>query len=301
VQHPIHGSVVALPTPFRAGQIDRAAFVADVRRHARAATQAIVVAGTTGESATLSEAERLELFALAVEAAGGALPVVAGVGTNDTRVTLRLARGAARAGVSGLLVVTPYYNRPSERGLLAHFGAVAEACPRTPIVLYNVPSRTACDLRPALAAELHARHANVVALKEATVSQARIDDLAATRVPLLAGDDSMLVPFLRAGAIGAVSVVGNVLPDETAALVAAGRADADDPRVRELEALLVPLIRALFSDTNPVPVKAALAELGDYPAEVRAPLVELEEPLRLRLREALRALHARPLPVGGAG
>lgn len=277
----IAGSLVALPTPFRAGQIDRIAFAAQIDRHVRSGTSGIVVAGTTGEAATLTEEEKTQLFVSAVRAASGRLSVVAGVGTQDTRATLRLASAAARAGVDAVLAVTPYYNRPSPAGLRAHYGALAQAIPELPVVLYNVPARTGCDLVPELAAEIASDNANVVAIKEATTSLRRIEALRAIDgLDVLCGEDALLFDFLARGAAGAVSVVGNVAPGPTAELIGLAALDPYTPRMRELESELAPLIRALQIETNPAPLKVLLNEISGFPEELRLPLVGVTDDTR---------------------
>jgi len=216
MQNPFRGSYPALPTPMRAGALDLEALGLLVEAHAVRATAGVVVCGTTGEGATLTDEEQRAVLAHTLEVAAGRLQVIAGVGTNVTRDTVRRAHEAEHAGADGLLVVTPYYNKPSARGLLAHFGAVAEACD-APIVLYNVPSRAACDLAAELVGELHARHDNVVAIKEASDRVARVRALAEIDgLGLLCGEDGFLGEFLRQGGHGAVSVVANVAPDAVA-------------------------------------------------------------------------------------
>lgn len=282
------GSHVALPTPFRNGELDLEAFHALVDEHASRGTDGIVVCGTTGEAPTLTERERRTLIETAVERAAGRLAVLAGVGCNATRSTVELARFAAAAGADGLLVVTPYYNRPSRAGLLGHFGAVADAVD-VPVVLYNVPTRTATDVPPDLVAEIANRWPNVVAIKEVTRSVERIRALVAIDgLAVLCGEDAAIADFMREGGDGAVSVIGNVAPDATAELIAAARPGGDAARAAELVERLAPLARDLYVETNPGPVKAALAWLGWCAPDVRAPLAPLEEASRLRLERTLR-------------
>lgn len=288
MENPFVGSHVALPTPFdRDGEVDLEAFRSLVDWHAACATDGIVVCGTTGEAATLSERERRSLIQAAVEFADGRLMVTAGVGTNSTRTSVELARFAGACGVDGVLVVTPYYNRPSRAGLLRHFGAVAEAS-GAPVVLYNVPTRTGTDLEPSIAKDL-ARHCpNVVAIKEATSSIDRIRELAGDEhLALLCGEDSALVDFMREGAAGSIGVASNVLPDEFAALIEAARPGADAARAAQLQEQLAPLIRDLFIETNPVPVKTALAWMGRCRPDVRGPLAALEDDNRQQLIRTL--------------
>ncbi len=293
VSHPrcrFQGSYVALPTPFRDGRVDLPALHALVDFHADRKTDGLVVCGTTGEAPTLEDWERRAIVEAAVARARGRLPVIAGVGTNDTRTTVAHAKSAAALGVDALLVVTPYYNRPTQRGLEAHYGAVAEAV-ATPIVLYNVPSRTGCDLQPETVAAIGKRFPHVVAVKEALPSVERAKHLIAeTPCALLAGDDASIADFVSLGAVGAVNVVGNVAPEKIAELVRCSVPGRDSKRAAELVEWLRPLVRDLYIETNPAPVKAALALLlADVRDEVRLPLVQLEPRNREKLKATLLA------------
>lgn len=285
---PLEGSYVALPTPFGDERVDLDAFSDLVDEHVAAGTDGIVVCGTTGESATLNEYERRSLIHAAVDFARGRIAVMAGVGTNCTRSTVEMARFAVSSGVDSLLVVTPYYNKPSPKGLLLHYGAVAEAVD-APLVLYNVPSRTGLDLTPALAAEIASRFRNVVAIKEATTKVERVAELSAAGLAVLCGEDGCLPEFVAAGAAGAVSVVGNLLPAEVAEFLRVARPGGAPARAQVLWERIAPLTRALFIETNPVPLKAALARLGRCSADVRPPLAPLEPRSRDLLEQALRA------------
>ncbi len=293
VSHPrcrFQGSYVALPTPFRDGRVDLPALHALVDFHADRKTDGLVVCGTTGEAPTLEDWERRAVVEAAVGRARGRLPVMAGVGTNDTRTTVAHARSAAGLGVDALLVVTPYYNRPTQRGLEAHYGAVAEAV-ATPIVLYNVPSRTGCDLQPETVTALGKRFPHIVAVKEALPSVERAKHLIAeTPCALLAGDDASIADFVSLGAVGAVNVVGNVAPEKIAELVRCSVPGRDSKRAAELVEWLRPLVRDLYVETNPAPVKAALAMLlAEVRDKVRLPLVQLEPRNREKLKATLLA------------
>jgi 4-hydroxy-tetrahydrodipicolinate synthase len=284
------GSYVALPTPFRGGELDLPALHALVDFHAERKTDGLVVCGTTGEAPTLRDFERRAVVEAVLSRSRGRLPVIAGVGTNDTRTTVIHARAAAALGVDGLLVVTPYYNRPTARGLELHFAAVAEAV-SAPIVLYNVPSRTGCDLQPETVAALGKRFPHVVAVKEALPSVERAKHLIAeTPCAVLAGDDASIADFVSLGAVGAIDVIGNIAPEKVSELVRCAHPGGDSRRAAELVEWLRPLIRDLYVETNPVPVKAALAMMlsavGD---EVRLPLAPLLPASRERLRATLRA------------
>lgn len=282
------GSLPAIPTPFAGEDLDWAALERHVEFLLERGSDGLVVCGTTGESATLTESEREELIARTVGLARRRVPVIAGVGTNDTRTTVANARSAARLGADGLLVVTPYYNKPSPRGLVLHFSAVAEAV-KTPIVLYNVPSRTGVDMTPEVVAEIGARFPHVVAVKEALPSVERAKRLVAeTPVGLLCGDDESIASFMGFGGLGVISVLANVMPRETAELVRAAVPGGDSTRAAELVERTAPLAKTLFVESNPVPVKAALAEiLPGYPSDVRLPLASLRAQSLAELRRAL--------------
>ena len=283
------GSFVALPTPFRDGQIDYAAVQELVAFHLAHKTDGFVVSGTTGESATLSESERRSLIEIVVAITRGRVPVLAGVGTNATRSTVELAKFAAGAGADGLLVVTPYYNKPSRRGLFLHYGAVAEAV-HIPVVLYNVPSRTGVDLVPEVVAELGRSFDNVVAVKEALPSLERVKRLIAeTNVAVICGDDGSIADFMSLGAVGVIGVVNNVMPEAVAELVRAAAPGGDSVRAAAIVESIAPLVRDLFIESNPVPVKTALSMLDLCRAEVRLPLAPLEDENRRRLEATLRA------------
>ena len=297
--HHFHGSYVALPTPFHGGRVDLDAFEELVEYHAAHGTDGLVVAGTTGESTTMNEFERRSLIHAAVDVSRGRMPVVAGVGTNCTETTVDLARFAASAGVDGLMVVTPYYNRPSRRGLLAHFGRVADATD-LPVMLYNVPARTGCDLQPEVACDLAARYETIVAIKEASGQPERVARLReSSELDVLCGEDRLIRAMVARGAVGAVNVVGNLAAAEVAELVSASATPGDDARAADLEARLAPLVRGLFLETNPVPLKAALARQGRCRDEVRAPLAPLEDESRAALHAILADFTAASQPVGG--
>lgn len=292
VEHPrcrLQGSFVALPTPFRGGEIDLGALERLVEWHVARKSDGLVIAGTTGESATLTDQERCALFDAAVGITRGRLPLIAGVGTNATRQSVELARHATVAGYQGLLAVTPYYNRPGHRGLVLHYAAIAEASP-LPLVLYNVPSRTGLDLQPETVLEVASRFPHVVAVKEALPSLERVKRLVAeTPAAVICGDDASVADFIALGAVGVIGVVNNVAPSETAELVrAAVPKSGRSNRAAELVEFLAPLCRDLFLESNPVPVKAALAMMGLCGDEVRLPLAPLSAESRTKLEKTLR-------------
>ena len=282
------GSYVALPTPMAGEGLDLEALRGLVDFHLARGSDGLVVAGTSGEAATLTDQERARVLETVLERACGRLPVLAGVGTNATRTTLEHARAAQAAGADGLLVVTPYYNRPSPEGLFRHFAAVAGST-RLPIVLYNVPSRTGCDLKPPTVARLRSAFPHIVAIKEASGTLARIHELAAScDIALIAGEDGLIAQFMAAGGAGVIGVVANVAPREVAELCRAAAPGGDSARAADLVRWLAPLVRDLFIETNPVPLKAALASMGLCRDEVRLPLAPLLPGSRDSLLATLR-------------
>lgn len=281
------GSYVALPTPFRDGHIDFNGFRALVEFQIENGTDGLVIAGTTGEAATLSEGERTSLIEYGTHLIRGRVPVLAGVGTNDTRTTCLFANAAASAGADGLLAVTPFYNKPTQRGLVEHYAKLADATP-LPVVLYNVPSRTSVDLKPETIGEIAKRCENVIAVKEASGSLDRIKDLIARdEVDVLCGEDGLTADCILLGGIGVVGVVANVAPRAVAELVHCCLPGGDPDRGPAIIENLRPLIEALFLETNPAPVKAALAKLGLCGEELRLPLVPIEDATRERLLRAM--------------
>lgn len=283
------GLTVALVTPFTKGEVDEARLERLVERQLDAETDAVSPCGTTGEAPTLLDAEHATVVRRVVRAARGRMAVLAGTGSNDTRHAVALTRAAADAGASGALVVTPYYNRPGQEGLLEHFRMVAGATD-LPIVLYNVPSRTGCALEPETVARL-AEIRNIVAIKEASGSADAVSRITALcGITVLSGDDVTTLPFLAVGAKGVVSVAANVVPREMKTLLRAFER-GDMKAALEIHRRLLPLFRALFLETNPIPVKAALEAMGLIDSELRLPLTPLAEPARRKLAEVLLGLH----------
>jgi len=283
------GSYVALPTPFRKGEVDYATLEHLIQWHVASGTDGLVLAGTTGEAATLSDGERIGVFQCAVAVARGRLPVIAGIGTNCTRTTVEYAQQAASAGVNGLLAVTPYYNKPSRRGLVLHFSALAE-CTDKPIILYNVPSRTGVDLPVEAVRELGDTHANIVAIKEAKPDLEKVRALVQNKkVAVLCGEDSCIADFMGLGAVGVIGVVNNLVPRKVSELVRAALPGGDSNLAARLVEELAPLCRDLFLESNPVPVKTALALMHKLREEVRLPLAPMEFDTRTKLEATLRA------------
>jgi 4-hydroxy-tetrahydrodipicolinate synthase len=286
------GAITALVTPFHNGRVDEDAYRRLIDWQIRRGIDGIVPCGTTGESATLSHEEHARVIDIAVDEAAGRVPVIAGAGSNNTAEAIRLTRHAKEAGADGALLITPYYNKPTQEGLYQHYRKIAEES-QFPLVLYNVPGRTGVNLLPATVARL-AEIPDVVAIKEATGDMKQVGEVieyCADRITVLSGDDFTILPLLSLGGRGVISVVSNVLPADTAAMVRA-YAEGDLETARRLHYRLVPLARALFLETNPVPVKTALSMMGRIPLEVRLPLVPLQAANRTLLQQALAACGA---------
>ncbi len=283
-----HGSLVALVTPMTAdGEVDFACLRQLVDWHVAAGSNGLVIAGTTGESATLTRDEHIEVIRVAAQHAAGRLPVIAGTGSNSTRQTVELSVAVGDAPIDGFLIVTPYYNKPTQHGLVAHFRAVADAVAQ-PVMLYNVPGRTAVDLLPETVAEL-AEHPGIDSIKEASGEVARVPRLRALCGPdfgLFSGDDATAREFILAGGQGVVTVTGNVAPAEMAAMCRAAL-DGDAAAAAKLDQPLARLHTDLFVESNPIPVKWALARLGRIPPGLRLPLTELSASAQAQVTAAL--------------
>ena len=285
------GSLVAIVTPMQPdGAIDYEAWSRLIEWHAAEGTAGIVVGGTTGESATLTDAELRELTLRAYEQAHRRLRIVTGAGTSSTATTVARVAWLRELPIDGLLLVTPAYNRPSQEGLFRHFAAAAEAAAGMPVLLYNVPSRTAVDLHPATAARL-SRVPGIVGLKEAVPESARVRELLAQCAPgfsILSGDDATACEVLAAGAQGVISVTANVAPRRMSEMVRAARA-GERERAAALDGSLAALHRELFLEANPIPVKWLLARMGRIPGGLRLPLTPLGEEYQMRVRAAAHA------------
>ncbi|MCP4287565.1 MAG: 4-hydroxy-tetrahydrodipicolinate synthase [Gammaproteobacteria bacterium] len=282
------GSIVALVTPMRLdGSVDESSLRALVDWHVEQGTDAIVGVGTSGESATLNEREHCQLIGQVVDFAAGRIPVIAGTGANSTSEAINLTRCAAQAGADACLLVTPYYNKPTQEGLYQHHKAVAEAVD-IPQLLYNVPGRTACDMLPETVARL-AGVSNIIGIKEATGDLERVAllrKLCGDAFVLLSGDDSTTREFVLLGGQGCISVTANVAPSTMHRMVAAAlRGDAEEAGVIDSE--LADLHRTLFLESNPIPVKWALEEMGRIPPGLRLPLTRLSGQYHGAVRQAL--------------
>ncbi|NTX00389.1 4-hydroxy-tetrahydrodipicolinate synthase [Myxococcus sp. CA040A] len=285
------GSMTALATPFRNGALDESAYRALVRQQIEGGTSVLVPMGTTGESVTMSADEQARAVRVVVEEAKGRVQVLGGAGSNNTAEVIASVGRVRDAGADGSLIVTPYYNRPTQAGLVEHFRAVARAHPGFPIVAYNVPGRTGVDLLPETVQRL-CDFPEVVAIKEATGNMARAVDIlekCGDRLTLLSGDDFTVLPFIACGGKGVISVSSNVAPRLMADLVAAGRT-GDFAKARELQVKMNNLHRLLFVESSPIPVKWGLHLLGLFGPEVRLPLVPMTAPNAEKLGDELRLL-----------
>jgi 4-hydroxy-tetrahydrodipicolinate synthase len=284
------GSMVALVTPMRAdGSLDSDCLQQLVEFHINEGTDAIVAVGTTGESATLTVEEHCEVIRLVVEKVNGRIPVIAGTGANSTSEAIELTQYAKDLGVDAVLLVTPYYNKPTQEGLYLHYKAIAEAVD-IPQILYNVPGRTACDLLPETVARL-ADISNIIGIKEATGELARatqIKALCGNEFELYTGEDANTVEFILAGGVGTISVTANVAPAAMHAMCEAALA-GDSETARRINNDLILLHENLFLEANPIPVKWALTQMDLIPQGIRLPMTKLSEQYHQPVREALTA------------
>ena len=283
------GCACALVTPFDAeGRLDAAALARLVRWHIGRGTDALVVCGTTGEASTMTEREQAEAAANAVEAADGRIPVIAGVGGNDTRRVIAACKAARAAGADGALAVTPYYNKTTQAGLIAHYHAIADSGV-LPVMVYNVPARTGLNIAPATLQAI-CRHENVIAVKEANPDVAQAIEklrLCGEDVAFYSGSDELNWPLMACGFQGVISVASNMLPRAVVELTEAALQGNVAEAARQ-QLALQPLISALFCETSPIPVKAAMALLGQCEETVRLPLVPMQPEGRARLEKVMR-------------
>jgi 4-hydroxy-tetrahydrodipicolinate synthase len=282
------GSFVALVTPFKNGQVDEAKLRELVAMHVANGTDGLVPCGTTGESPTLSHDEHKRVVEIVIDAARKRLKIIAGTGSNSTAEAIDLTRHAERAGADGALVVNPYYNKPTQEGLYRHFRAVAESV-AIPIVVYNIQSRTAVNIETATMARLVRDASNVRGVKEASGSLDQMTQVVLACGPgfsVLSGDDNLTLPLMVVGGHGVISVIANILPKDTADMVHAAL-DNDWKRARELHHRLFPLARAAFLETNPIPIKEAMAMAGMLEPEFRLPMCRMSDANRQTLRGVL--------------
>ena len=281
------GAIVATVTPFKSGQVDEEALRKLIEYQIENGTTGIVPCGTTGESATLSHEEHDRVIEITIDAVKKRVPVIAGTGSNSTEEALRLTRHAHEAGADGALIVCPYYNRPTQEGLFQHYKSIAEAVP-IPILVYNIPGRTGINLNPDTLARL-AQISNIVGVKEAAGSIKQMSDIIGLCGPefdVLSGDDAFTLPLLALGGQGVISVISNVAPSDMAAMVSAFET-GDLEKARRIHYKMIPLIDALFIESNPAPVKAALSMMGMIEYEVRLPLCKLVQGNYDKLQKAL--------------
>lgn len=281
------GAIVAIVTPFKNGEVDEEALRELIEFQIESGTEGIVPCGTTGESATLSHEEHDRVIEIAVDAVNKRVPVIAGTGSNSTKEAIRLTRHAHEVGADGALMVTPYYNRPTQEGLYQHYKAVAEEVPIA-VILYNVPSRTGSNLLPETDARL-AKISNIVGIKEASGDLKQISkviQLCGDDFDVLSGDDFTVLPILSVGGKGVISVISNVAPADMAGLFDAFEA-GDLAKAREFHFKMWPLMEALFFETNPIPTKASLSMMGKINYELRLPLCKMSDTNYDRLRQVL--------------
>ena len=284
------GMATAMVTPMTSTGVDYEALARFIDFQLENGINALVAVGTTGESATLEPAERKEVIRFTIDRVNGRVPVIAGTGTNNTAHAIDFSINACENGADALLVVTPYYNKATQNGLIAHFTAIADKVDK-PIILYNVPSRTGCNMLPATVAKL-AEHPNICGIKEASGNMAQVVDIFARcgdKLDVYSGEDGLSVPMLAMGGAGTISVLSNVAPREAVAMTDAFFAG----RVSEAAAWqcrLLPLINCLFSEVNPIPAKAGVSALGFGEEHIRLPLTKMEDDTRAKLFAEMRKL-----------
>ncbi|MDR3073284.1 MAG: 4-hydroxy-tetrahydrodipicolinate synthase [Deltaproteobacteria bacterium] len=285
------GAYTALVTPFRNGKVDEEKFRELIEWQIREGIDGLVPCGTTGESATLTHEEHETVIKICIDQVKKRVPVIAGAGSNNTAEAIRLTRFAKEAGADAALHITPYYNKPTQAGLFAHYKTIGDAV-ALPLIVYNVPGRTSVNVAAATMAKMYKEIPNVVGCKEATGDMAHVSamlEYCGPGLELLSGDDFTVLPTLALGGCGVISVVSNILPKTMAQLCAAFRAN-DLAAARTLHYSTMPLSRACFVETNPIPVKTALAKMGKMGVEMRLPLVPMLPENEKVLDEALRGL-----------
>jgi 4-hydroxy-tetrahydrodipicolinate synthase len=284
------GSIVALITPFKDGAIDRQSLKRLIDFHVENGTDAVLVAGTTGESATLTFSEHEDLIKMAVDFAEGRIPIIAGTGANATHEAIELTKSAEKAGVAGSLQIVPYYNKPTQEGIYQHFKAIAEET-NLPLILYNIPSRTGVDMLPETFARLYSDFPNIVGIKEATGNVARVSEminLTNPDVDILSGDDALTLPMMAVGAKGVISVANNIIPREIADMCKYAL-NGEFDKALEIHNKYWKLFKTLFIETNPIPVKTAAYMMGLIDdLELRLPLYYMKKENEEKLKEVLK-------------
>ncbi|NLM34901.1 MAG: 4-hydroxy-tetrahydrodipicolinate synthase [Clostridiales bacterium] len=281
------GSGVAIVTPFNENGVNFEKLRELIEAQIKGGTDAIIICGTTGEASTMTETEKKDAIKFTVEVVNKRVPVIAGTGTNNTSASVKMSTWAESVGVDGLLVITPYYNKTTQKGLVAHFGEIANSV-KIPLVLYNVPSRTGMNLLPSTILEL-TKYENIVAVKEASgnISQvAKIKELCGDRIDIYSGNDDQIVPILSLGGLGVISVAANIIPREIHD-ICYEFFNGNLKRSLELQLKYLSLINALFIENNPIPVKKAMNLMGMEVGQVRLPLVDMSESNEAILRDEL--------------
>ena len=284
------GMATAMVTPMTPTGVDYDTLAKFIEFQIEEGINALVACGTTGESATLSQEERKEVIRFTIDRVAGRVPVIAGVGTNNTEHVLDFTKSACDNGADGLLVVTPYYNKATQGGLIKHFSMIADAAEK-PVIMYNVPSRTGCNLQANTVATL-ADHPNIVGLKEASGNMSQVVDIIAKcgdKLDIYSGEDALTVAMMSMGGKGCISVLSNVMPRQSVEMTDAAFA-GDFKKAAELQCRMLPLIDALFSEVNPIPAKAAVAAMGFGEEYIRMPLTLMEDATRKNLYEQMRKL-----------
>jgi 4-hydroxy-tetrahydrodipicolinate synthase len=284
------GSMVPIVTPFKKGRLDEKGLSRLIEWHIKEGTHAVVPCGTTGESATLDYEEHYRVIEITVKTVNGRVPVIAGTGANSTDEAITITKKAKALGADAALLVAPYYNKPTQEGLFQHYKAVADAVKGLPLVLYNVPGRTAVNILPETVARMAEKIKTVVAIKEATGDMKQVSRLirmVGDRVAVISGDDFTTFPMYALGGVGTISVTANIMPRESAAMWNAWEA-GDAEEARRLHYRLEPLNYAMFFETNPLPVKTALALMGRIHEEFRLPLCPMAAENKARLKKVLK-------------
>ena len=283
------GSIVAIVTPFKNGKVDEQKLKELVGFQIKNQTSGIVPCGTTGESPTLSMQEHERVIEIVIEAAKRRVPVIAGTGSNSTHEAIELSVHAEKSGADALLLVSPYYNKPTQQGLYLHFKQIAESV-KIPVVLYNIASRTGINIEPATIARLAGDCKNIIGVKEASGNldqMSRIKGLCGPGFDLISGDDALTLPLLSIGGVGVISVVANIVPGDVADMVEAF-SKGNIKKAKELHYKLLPLIKAMFIETNPIPIKTAMGLLGMCQPELRLPLCTMSTQNLEKLKKALK-------------
>jgi len=282
------GSYVAIVTPFKNGKIDEKAFAKLIEMHAKAGTDGIVPCGTTGESPTLTVEEHEGLIALTVKLVNKRMKVMAGTGSNSTAEAIEYSQAAEKAGADGCLIVNPYYNKPTQKGLLEHFKAVA-ASVKIPIVVYNIMGRTGVNVSTPVMAEL-SKIKNITGVKEASGDLSQMSEVIKACGPnfdVLSGDDALTLPLLSVGGHGVISVAANIIPKDVKAMITAFNS-GDIKKAQAMHHKMFPLVKAMFVETNPIPVKAAMAIMGLIDDEIRLPMTKLSAEAAVKLKKAMK-------------